>query len=225
MSHENQELQDLILLAMLPHVVFEGWSREALLAGVSDLGDVAGLGPDSADKAFPGGMSDVASHFSDWADRRMVAEMAKRDVAAMKIRERIATGVRCRLEILGPHREAVRSCLGFMALPLNAAATLRSTYKTVNEIWYAIGDESVDFNFYTKRASLAPVLGSTTLFWLADEGDGKGDFPATWEFLDRRIADVLTLIQARIRWTKKLGEMPSPLAVCKRFATAAGIRR
>jgi len=221
MNRENQELRDLILLASLPHVVFEGWTQEAMAAGIEDLGDLPGMEPAGAFS----GMSDLAAHFSDWADRRMIAEMAKVDLESLKIRQRIATGVRRRLEVLAPHREAVRRCLTYMTLPHNAGLSLKCTYNTVSEIWYGTGDESSDFSFYSKRALLAPVLASTTLYWLADEGDEEGDFPQTWAFLDRRIGEVIKLIQTRIKLTQRLSQMPSPLASCKRFAAAAGARR
>src|SRR3546814_19643130 len=41
---------------------------------------------------------------------------------------------------------------------------------------------------YTRRMSLAGVLVSTTLFWFEDRSPG---FAATWDFLDRRIEDVM----------------------------------
>jgi len=190
MNRENQELRDLILLATLPHVAFEGWTVAALEAGIEDLGDVPRMAEQGA-LAFPGGMRDLAGHFSDWADRRMVAEMARLDMPSLKIRQRIAAGVRCRLQVLAPHREAVRRCLAYLALPHHAALSVTCTYDTVNEIWYASGDESSDFSFYSKRTLLAPVLASTVLYWLADDGDDEDDYPETWEFLDRRIANVL----------------------------------
>ncbi len=221
MNRDNQELRDLILLATLPHVVFEGWTKTAMDAGIKDLSDLSGA---SSEGAFSG-MSDLAQHFSDWADRRMVADMAKIDMVPLKIRQRIATGVRCRLQVLAPHREAVRRALTYMALPQHAGLSLTCTYNTVSEIWYGTGDESADFSFYSKRALLAPVLASTTLYWLADEGDDAGDFPQTWDFLDRRIGEVIKLIQARVRLSNRLGELPSPLSFYKRFASAVGAKR
>ncbi|MCX7631508.1 MAG: COQ9 family protein, partial [Geminicoccaceae bacterium] len=41
-----------------------------------------------------------------------------------------------------------------------------------------------------RRATLAAVLLSTTLFWLEDESEGCR---ATWAFLDRRIEDALNI--------------------------------
>jgi ubiquinone biosynthesis protein COQ9 len=225
MSRDDQELRDLILLASLPHMVFEGWSVAAMEAGIGDLKDMAEIDADTAGRAFPGGMADMAEHFSDWADRRMLAEMVKLDMEALKVRERVAAGVRCRLEALGPYREAVRRCLTYMTLPQNAGLSMKCTCKTVSEIWYAVGDESADFSFYSKRALLVPVLGATTLYWLGDEGDEDGDFPETWSFLDRRVGDVVNIFQARVKLSKRLAEIPSPITILKRFAAAAAQAR
>jgi len=225
MSTENLEIRDLVLLATLPHVVFEGWNQAALRAGTADLGEMSGLDLMVAERAFPGGMADMARHFSNWADRRMVAEMGKLDMSTLKVRDRIAAGVRLRLQVLAPHREAMRPLLSFLSLPQHVAMALSCGYDTVSEIWYAAGDESTDFNFYTKRALLAPVLATTILYWLADDGDGAGDFPETWAFLDRRIADVLKIPPLKGKLMDRLSRMPTPTGILHRFTVAAKARR
>ncbi|MCB2102650.1 MAG: COQ9 family protein [Rhodobacterales bacterium] len=195
-----QAARDAIVLATLNHVTFDGWSRRSLAAGTEE----AGFGPEVADRAFPGGVPDLLEAFSDLADREMLAEMERRGVAEMRVRDRIATGVRARLEWLAPHREAVRRSLSYLSLPLNLGLAARLTYSTVNAIWYAAGDESADFNFYTKRGLLAPVYSTTVLYWLADEGDEEGDFPETWAYLDRRLADVLKIPGYQAKLKKRL---------------------
>lgn len=216
MNDENRELRDRILLASLPHVVFEGWSDAALAAGVKDLGDVPKT---PEERAFPGGISDMAVHFSDWADRRMADEMAGLDLEPMKVRQRIAAALRHRLEVLSPHREAVRLCLGYLALPRHAGLSLKCGAATVNRIWTAAGDESDGFGFYSRRVMLAPVLASSVLYWLADEAGEDGDFPETWAFIDRRMDNLMNLFQR-----PKLCRIPSPLAFCKRFSAAVQAR-
>ena len=37
MSRDKNKIRDLFLLAILPHVVFEGWSEAAIAAGTKDL--------------------------------------------------------------------------------------------------------------------------------------------------------------------------------------------
>jgi ubiquinone biosynthesis protein COQ9 len=97
-------------------------------------------------------------------------------------------------------------------MPQNAALSARLLYKTVDAIWYAIGDRSTDFNFYTKRALLAGVYGSTVLYWLEDKSEGQAE---SWGFLDRRIADVMRVPQGLAR-LGKLGErFPDPLKLLR----------
>jgi ubiquinone biosynthesis protein COQ9 len=60
-------------------------------------------------------------------------------------------------------------------------------YRTVDAIWRAAGDTTTDYNFYTKRATLAAVYSATMLAFLADDTD---DLAKTEAFLDRRLKDV-----------------------------------
>ncbi len=206
-------LRDRILVATLPHAAFDGWSRTALRAGALDAGKEEGWGPEMALRAFPGGIPDLVDHLADWADRRMLEELAKLYLESMRIRDRITAGVRLRLQVLGPYREGVRRLLSYLALPQNTPQAVRLTWRTVDAIWYSAGDQSSDFNYYTKRGLLAPVYSTTVLYWLADESE---DFSDTWSYLDRRIADVLKIPAASSRIKKVLSSLPGPFGIFRR---------
>jgi ubiquinone biosynthesis protein COQ9 len=127
--------------------------------------------------------------------------MEKEGIPALKIRDRIKSAVRLRLERHAGPREAARRALSTLSMPLNAGLALKLLYKTVDAMWYAAGDTSTDFNFYTKRATLAGVYSSTLLYWLNDRSPGA---EATWAFLDRRIDDVMKFekLKGQVRsWT------------------------
>src|SRR5579872_6395907 len=94
--------KDALLLAILPHVPFDGWSRTALRAGAAAIGRDA---PEIT-VLFPDGPRDLVAWFSRWADRRTLESLAVIDLETMKVRERIAAGVLTRLKLLEPHREA-----------------------------------------------------------------------------------------------------------------------
>jgi ubiquinone biosynthesis protein COQ9 len=173
-----------LLDAALRHVAFDGWTWTAVDAGARDLK----LAPGEAQRLFPGGPQELIRAFSAEADRRMLETLEGLDLASMKVRDKVAAGVRARLEAVAAHREAVRSGLSFFALPQHSPAGLACLYRTVDAVWYAAGDKATDYNFYTKRALLAGVYSSTLLFWLIDKSE---DFSATWAFLDRRIGEVL----------------------------------
>lgn len=199
--------RDAILLGMLPDVAFDGWTRTAMLRGA----ELAGFEREAALASFPGGPAEVVDHLSDWADREMLARLAEQDLAAMKVRDRITLAVRTRLEILGPYKEAVRRSVAFLALPQNANRGPRMLYRTVDAMWFAAGDTSTDYNFYTKRMLLAGVQTSTLLYWLEDKSEDNAD---TWAFLDRRIADVMA-VGKNIAQFKGFGgilnRLPNPL--------------
>ena len=74
-------------------------------------------------------------------------------------------------------------------------------------MWYAAGDTSADFNYYTKRGLLTPVYTTTLLYWLNDDSEG---FENTWGFLDRRIADVLKIPMYKAKLKEAISKLPSP---------------
>ena len=196
-SDPDAGLRDQLADAVAAEAPFEGWTRTALAAGARRLD----LPPGEADRLFPGGPIQVLTHLSERADLRTVEDMEKEGVAGLKIRDRIKGAVRIRLERHAGEREAVRRALAVLSLPFNAGLALKLLYKTVDAMWYAAGDTSTDFNFYTKRATLAGVYSSTLLYWLNDRSPGA---EATWGFLDRRIDDVMKIekLKAQVKsWT------------------------
>lgn len=165
---------------------------------------------------FPRGPRDAAAWFSDWADRQTVAELKRRRIGTLKIRERIAAGVLTRLAILLPHREAVRRALSLLAAPTNLPLAAKLLYGTVDTLWHAAGDRSTDFNFYTKRGLLAGVYAATTLYWLDDRSE---DTQATAAFLDRRLAEVLAIPKLR-EGIERFNPLRVLAAARKRFSAA-----
>lgn len=215
---DSAELRERVLLGMLPHVSFDGWTERSLRAGARDAGLVAEDGL----RAFPTGMLEAVEYFCEFGDRRMAEDLAKRNLAGLRVRERVTAAVRCRLEVVADHREAVRRALAFMALPQNAGAASRCTYRTVNAMWYAAGDTSTDFNFYTKRALLAGVYAATVLCWLADASEENAD---TWAFLDRRIDGIMTFGRVQGRLTKAVSDTGGRLVSLSRRCLSLSVRR
>jgi ubiquinone biosynthesis protein COQ9 len=180
---ERSPERDAAIAALLPHVPFDGWTARALRMGLRDIGVPA----DEAELLFPGGAPDMIEAFCDWADRGMEAEAATLDMADRRVHERVRAVIALRLARNRPYREAVRRALALLALPSHARLAAVCTARTVDAIWHAAGDRSADFSWYTKRAILAAVYGSTLLYWVRD---GSEDDAATLAFLDRRLAGV-----------------------------------
>ena len=211
-GYDWQADRDGLVEAIMPHVIFDGWTDAALRAGAADLG----MDLPRALNAFPGGMAEVLAYNHQRHDARMIAAVAHDELAGAKIRDRIARAVKLRLELASPQREAVRAGLSFLLLPENAPLGPKLLYGTVDAIWLAIGDKSTDFSFYTKRALLAAVYSTTLLYWLNDKSEGQS---ATWQFLDRRIADVMKIPQIKGQIRAMFDQLPNPLGL---FSQGAG---
>ena len=201
---EMETLREGLLEASLRHIPFDGWTDRAMAAGAED----AGISPAQVARACPKGVGDLFDCFSVVLNRRMGVALEGHDLESLRIRDRIALAVRLRLEQNAPYREASRRAAGYLMLPQNAGVGARATWRTVDAIWRGIGDRSTDFNFYSKRSLLAAVYASTCFYWLND--DSK-DFADSWEFLDRRIANVLQIPKFRGAAKKRLGALAMPL--------------
>lgn len=195
-----------ILEAMLPLVPFDGWNVPILRRAARD----AGLDRAVQRVAFPGGVIDVIDLFLERGDRLMLDRLADEDLESLKIRQRITLAVRTRLEVVEPHKDAVRQAVNFLAMPLHAPSATRFLARTVDHMWRAAGDRSTDFNYYTKRTILGGVYSSTLLVWI---GDQSADHEDTWSFLDRRIQNVMEFEKFKAKAQSAFSGMPSPLAV------------
>jgi ubiquinone biosynthesis protein COQ9 len=187
---ERSEERDSAIEAALPHVPALGWTRAALAAGLSGLG----RDPLEQDWLFPRGPVEAIEAWCDLADRRMEAAVTVEDIAGLKIPARIRRVILIRLEQAAPQREAIRLALGHQALPWNAPSALRTLARTADAMWAAAGDNSADFSWYTRRATLAAVYAATLAFWLQDDEEG---FPRSRAFLDRRLAGLARLQRRR----------------------------
>jgi ubiquinone biosynthesis protein COQ9 len=200
--------RERLIEAMLPDVAFDGWSRRAL----REAAKRAGITPGEAEALFPRGAPDVVAAFSRWADRQMLDRLEHEMTEPVSLSRRVALALRLRFEVMLPYREAVRRALSVLSMPQNAALGMRLLYDTVDRIWWGVGDNSTDFSFYTKRASLAAVQMAATLYWLDDRSPDCLD---TQAFIERRLADLHRLTGLRERVKAALHQLPNPLRVLR----------
>ena len=191
------------LAPLIPaNAVFDGWSDEALAMAASQLGVPA----ERARLCFPGGAVEMIDAWFDAIDRAMAQAWPLARVARFKIRERIRDLVLYRIEVINPHKEALRRALAILALPQNALAGPRLAWRAADRMWRIAGDTATDFNHYSKRAILSGLYGATMLVYLDDETEALS---TTRGFLDRRIANVMEFEKTKAQWRGSRERMPS----------------
>ncbi|MEO0917139.1 MAG: COQ9 family protein [Pseudomonadota bacterium] len=174
---------DQLLDAALPHVAFDGWTEASFWAAVED----AKLDMAEAKALAPRGSLDLAVAYHRRGDAAMVAKLSETDLIGLRFRDKVATALRLRLSVMDD-REAVRRATTLFSLPVHASEGAKLVWETADHVWTALGDESRDGNWYSKRAILSGVWGATVLYWLGDDSAG---FTDTHSFIDRRIEDVM----------------------------------
>jgi ubiquinone biosynthesis protein COQ9 len=188
-----------LALSIGENAAFDGWTDAAVEAAAL----AEGIDPAVAALAVPSGAVGLIDLYGRGVDRALAEALPPETLAAMKIRERIRALVWTRLRIQEPAREAIRRALAILAMPQNAAAGARFSWRSADVMWRMAGDTATDYNHYTKRAILSAVYGSTLLAWLQDDSEGAGDTAA---FLDRRIDEVMRFE----KWKAGLGKAERP---------------
>ena len=180
-----------LMLAALPNVAFDGWSNSTFEAACRETD----ISERKARLFCPRGALDLAVAFHKWGDDQFEISFKKKRISKLKVREKIKKAVELRIK-LASDKEAVRRGVALFALPIYAFEGSRLIWDTADLIWELIGDNSEDYNWYSKRTILSAVYASTVLYWLGDDSEGNKE---TWHFLDRRIEDVMKFENAKVQ--------------------------
>ena len=183
-------------IALIP---FYGISDDTLLKACIDLN----LKEDFC--KFQNGIYDVLNNINENLINFITTEFHKTEnTDNLKIREKIQYAVELCLKYytsLPNYKQLLKSTLS--ATPNHICFFANSLYKIVDHIWYLIGDTSTDFNYYTKRATLATVYTSTILYFINDSSKNHDD---TISFLKRRINNVIQIHKAKSYIVNKIGK-------------------
>ena len=189
------ELKPLLAAELPRHAGFDGWTPLA----VERAGQAMGVDPLVAGLVFASPVEMIDAWFAS-IDAAMLAMLTPEALAAMKIRARITTLVETRLDLIAPHREALRRALSILAMPQHLARATRLGWRAADTIWRAAGDTATDYNHYTKRAILGSVYAATMTVFLDDESENLAD---TRAFLGRRIEGIMQFEKVKAKFAGK----------------------
>ena len=196
-------MKEAFLKALLRNVCVGGWGEASFLQACQDLS----LSPAWAWALFPGGATDAIGVWSHHLDHQTIESLGQLPLGEMKVRVRIFEAVKTRLMLQATLRDAVAHTLEFLAHPQHSWLSLRLLVHTADALWRGVGDTSLDYNYYTKRGLLTGVYGATLIFWSQDQSNG---WEASWDFLEKRLEDVLKIQKIKGRVTEGVREMVSP---------------
>ena len=193
-SDEAHALTARLLTAALARVPELGWTDAALRAAAEDLGYSAAVAGQ-----IPRGVGALVDHFADDCDSRLSVKIVLEGddvLGPMTPRERIATVVKWRLEMLEPMIESWAAATAISAAPENAAATASRRAQLADEMCAAAGSGfgvshvSRTAGWVADRAALMALYAACELYMLTDQSPG---FEDTKAFVDARAKDLVEL--------------------------------
>ncbi|DBA65800.1 hypothetical protein WJX79_001942 [Trebouxia sp. C0005] len=185
----DQDVDDkeLLLESALQYVGEKGWSDAALISGARHIGfSPAAIG------LLPRGPAELVEYFENKCNMELASKLqsCKTEWQHMRTTQRVKEGLKMRLEMNAPYIDTWAQALRIRAQPRNVSAAVEQLAQITDDVWHAAGDKSTDYNWYTKRGLLAGVYTATELYMLTDYSPGFAD---TWDVLDRRLKDVMTI--------------------------------
>ena len=189
---DSLENKIIILNNFLKICPFDGWNIISLKQAAQD----SKIDENYISLIFDNGINDMTNFFNKYYDDMMEKEIKGLNLQEMKIRDKIKNSVKIRLKLYKNHKSSIKRLIEFYSNPKNTNLAIANCYKTVDTIWYAIGDQSTDFNFYSKRIILLKIYIRTILKFVQDDSD---DHLKTYNFLDNQIEEVMTINKIKIK--------------------------
>lgn len=182
----GDELKGCLLEKALPFIGEEGWGWRALSKGSEALGEH----PSLPEAIFSEGLAGALESLIDVLDRESNHGI---DVymSTLKPNERprmsrmLEWALVARLTFMEHHRKAFQKIIRYVLHPARWGLAIRLSSRAIDRLWYRVGDQATDFNFYSKRLLLGYVYDATLLHFLR-----SSSLDESVAFLKRRFSDV-----------------------------------
>lgn len=150
---------------------------------------------------FPGDMPEIIEELSGYLDQKMIENCQAKFVDIKSVRAKISAAIQFRLtEVISSY--AIRKIAEYNSHLTNIPLNLRICGKTCDAIWRLAGDQSTDFNYYTKRALLLPVYMRAISLYCQDS---QGNYSQTEIFVKNALDKVVNIasLKHKIKLPKK----------------------
>lgn len=191
--------QEAILTEFLTLAPFQGWGEDTLATAAQyACGDAVWAGV-----AFPEGVAELTDFFQGFLAKQLETIRNQKDTEFLALRTtaRIRWLLVARMNLLAPHKEAIRALMAYYSRPLHSVQGAKHLAQAASQMWYLAGDKALDISFYTKRGILSGVYSATLLYWLGQADENPQELQA---FIDRRLRNVMQFHQFRHGVEEKL---------------------
>ncbi len=184
---DKQAIIICLMKDIWPSIAAHGWNWAAMESFCQNTNMEIG----HIKLAFPGGMGEILIALNDELDRQVAAKTQK----GLGITTTLKTTIEHKIDFKLAHKGAFKKIAQSLLTPPHPFLSLKLAFKTVNRFWYLAGDQSTDYNYYSKRLLLLYVYVPTTLYLLTKDKT-KED---TIIFMNRRFTEVALIPKIKNR--------------------------
>ena len=192
-NNSNNKIKSIILQKLKKIVSDEGWSEKVLKQLLQN-----GVEKSDLVTFFQYDYKELLKYSLEELNKSLEKEINKINIINYSLNKRIKKILMLRFNILNNDKEFYKKTFYHLLIPSNNKIMKSSLYKSVDNMWYLAGDNSTDFNFYTKRLILA-VIYVNALFVLFNK-----NFDEVESNIDRNLKKISKIpkIKDRISFIK-----------------------
>ena len=151
-NNSNNKIKSIILQKLKKIVPDEGWSEKVLIQLLQN-----GVEKSDLVTFFQYDYKELLKYSLVELNKSVEKEINKINIINYSLNKRIKKILMLRFNILNNDKEFYKKTFYHLLIPSNSKIMKSSLYKSVDTMWYLAGDNSTDFNFYTKRLILAVI--------------------------------------------------------------------
>ena len=151
-NNSNNKIKSIILQKLKKIVSEEGWSEKVLIHLLQN-----GVEKSDLVTFFQYNYKELLKYSLEELNKSVEKEINKINIINYSLNKRIKKILMLRFNILNNDKEFYKKTFYHLLIPSNSKIMKSSLYKSVDTMWYLAGDNSTDFNFYTKRLILAVI--------------------------------------------------------------------
>lgn len=160
-----KKLRNQILLEAKSYVIKYGWNESLF----SNMKNHSKFSYEEMNVLFPAGYRTLIEMYLEEINMKMTSESQGINLIRLRVHERIRELFILRLKIMSKEKKLISRTFLSLLLPYNYKLASKNLYNTVDQMWYLAGDNSSDFNFYTKRTILAFIYTGIMMHFINND--------------------------------------------------------
>ena len=162
-------------------VIKDGWNDQLFF----NYSKISKFSNEEINALFPEGYKTLIDMYLEEINLKMTKNSKKINLISLRTHERVRELVKLKLNIMLKEKILVKKTFIHLLLPFNHRIAYKNLYRTVDQIWFLAGDNSTDFNFYSKRLILATIYTSTISHFINND-----NYEETINFLEKNLKKV-----------------------------------